>query len=1217
MKQTATGRSKKIYASNWAAMIIAFSLLICAAPAGAQTDGGALNFDGSDDYVTIAHTSALSPTNVTLECWVNPSRGNVASTIITKEPNDGSHIGYGFIQRSNNTFGFEIGREGYGDKVTSVIFIPGNWYHLTGTFNGSTIRLYVNGVLQGVVNSSLSINSTTDIIIGNNASSSQPFMGSVDDVRIWNTAKCQGEVQYKMYCQLTGSESDLVAYYKFNQGLNMGVNPSVTTLVDASGNGFNGTLNNLALSGRTSNWVAGIAIGSCGTWTTPTAAITTGGSTTVCEGMPVALTANSGAGYTYQWFMNGAAVNGATAQTYAATTSGSYVMTIGGNCSTSSATSVTVIPLTITAPADVTTYANYGCSAIGVSLGTPATGGSCYTENVSNDYHDSYFPVGVTTVNWIVRNASGATATATQIVTVIDNVNPTITAPANLIAYTNSDCSATGVSLGTPATADNCSVASVTNDHPSTTFPLGTTTVAWTVTDASGNIAAAVQTVTVIDNINPTIAAPGDITVNSNSGCSATDISIGTPATNDNCSVGSVTNDHPSTTFPVGATAVTWVATDASGNSATAVQTVTVIDNINPTITVPADVTVYTNSGCSATGVSLSTPATDDNCSVASITNDHELTTFPIGTTTVKWTVTDASGNTAAATQIVKVIDNVNPTITAPANVTAYTNSGCSATDVALGNPSTDDNCSVSRIANDHESTTFSIGTTTVKWTVTDKSGNTAMATQTVTVIDNVNPTITAPTGITAYTNSGCTATGIALGSPVTNDNCSVASVTNDHESTTFSVGTTTVNWTVTDANRNTATAIQTVTVIDNVNPTITAPANITVNSATGSNSATVSVGTPATADNCTVASVTNNHPSSSYPVGTTTITWTVTDGSGNTSSANQTITVNDAEAPHAVARNYTLNLSSGTGTVTPENINNGSYDNCGISSMSVSPNTFTCSQAGSNRVTLTVTDIHGNVSTCTCIVTVQYNPRSTVTVTPASGDYTGGVANNIYLGYGPQTAALSVSATGGSGFTYSWSPATALSSSTAANPTFSTRTAGQYTYTVITTNSNGCSVSKTVSMSVIDAVDHSHCGKVLLCHVTSGCHSNRQQLSISANAVAAHLSEHSDDRLGTCSGGCHRDAREELLADAGSVPEATQVFPNPSNGTFTIIIPATRTDAVIIITDFTGRVLETRSLSENTGSPIEFSLNDAVPGMYFVRVTAGEYSHIEKMTVR
>ncbi|NHM05584.1 HYR domain-containing protein, partial [Flavobacterium celericrescens] len=89
----------------------------------------------------------------------------------------------------------------------------------------------------------------------------------------------------------------------------------------------------------------------------------------------------------------------------------------------------------------------------------------------------------------------GNTATATQLVTVSDATLPTITAPAAVNVTTDTACTATAVVLGSAVTADNCSVASVSNDAPAV-FALGTTTVTWTVVDGSGNTATATQLVT-------------------------------------------------------------------------------------------------------------------------------------------------------------------------------------------------------------------------------------------------------------------------------------------------------------------------------------------------------------------------------------------------------------------------------------------------------------------------------------------------------------------------------------------------------------------------------------------------------------------------------------------------------------------------------------------------------------------------------------------------
>ncbi len=431
-----------------------------------------------------------------------------------------------------------------------------------------------------------------------------------------------------------------------------------------------------------------------------------------------------------------------------------------------------------------------------------------------------------------VTDNSGNTSTCTSNVTVLDNINPTISCPSNVTV--NSDaglCTASGVSLGSPTTSDNCSVASTTNDAPAT-FPLGNTTVTWTVTDGSGNTATCTQTVTVNDTEDPTISCPSNVTVSADAGlCTASGVSLGSATTNDNCSVASTTNDAPAV-FPLGTTTVTWTVTDGSGNTATCAQTVTVNDTENPTISCPSNVTVSADAGiCTASGVSLGSATTNDNCSVTSTTNDAPAV-FPLGMTTVTWTVTDASGNTATCTQTVTVNDTQNPTISCPSDITISADAGnCNASSVSLGSATTADNCSVASVTNDAPAI-FPAGTTTVTWTVTDGSGNTATCTQTVTVNDTENPIITCPADITLNEYAG-TCDGfnsVSIGSPIVTDNCTIASITNDAPAT-FSIGTTTVTWTVTDGSGNTASCSQDIIVeeLDDVAPSISCPPGITI----------------------------------------------------------------------------------------------------------------------------------------------------------------------------------------------------------------------------------------------------------------------------------------------------------------------------------------------------------------------------------------------------
>ncbi len=629
----------------------------------------------------------------------------------------------------------------------------------------------------------------------------------------------------------------------------------------------------------------------------------------------------------------------------------------------------------VTPPAAINTFTNSGCTATGVNLGTPTVTDACGINSVTNNA-PATFPLGTTTVTWTVVDRSGNTVTVTQLVTVTDNVNPVITAPADISVFVVSGCDTT-LNLGTPVTSDNCGIASVSNNAPAS-FPVGTTTVIWTVTDNSGHTATATQTVTVTDNHNPAITAPATISTTTNSGCTATGVNLGVPVTADNCTISSLTNNAPAS-FPLGTTTVTWTVTDNSGNSATATQTITVTDNQNPTITAPANITTTTNSGCDATGVNLGTPVTNDNCGVASV-NNNAPTTFPLGTTTVTWTVTDNSGNTTTANQTVTVTDNQNPTITAPANVSVFPTTSCDTSGLNLGTPVTNDNCGVASVSNNSPAV-FPSGTTIVTWTVTDNSGNTATANQTVTVTDNQDPTITAPANVSVFPTTSCDTSGLNLGTPVTNDNCGVASVSNNAPAI-FPLGVTTVTWTVTDNSGNTATATQTVTVTDNQDPTITAPANVSVFPTTSCDTSGVNLGTPVTNDNCGVASVSNNAPAT-FPLGTTTVIWTVTDNSGNTTTANQTVIVTDNQNPTLTAP---ANISVfPTISCDTSGVNLGmptTADNCGVAS--VSNNAPAIFHSGTTTVIWTVTDNSGNTSTATQIVTVADNQNPTI-IAPAT----------------------------------------------------------------------------------------------------------------------------------------------------------------------------------------------------------------------------------------
>jgi hypothetical protein len=188
--------------------------------------------------------------------------------------------------------------------------------------------------------------------------------------------------------------------------------------------------------------------------------------------------------------------------------------------------------------------------------------------------------------------------------------------------------------------------------------------------------------------------------------------------------------------FPVGNTIVTYTATDASGNTAMDTQTVTVTDNTVPVVTAPAAVTLFTGAGATSCGVTvanldttLGTGSATDNCpGVGAVTRSGVPAgnVFPLGNTTVTYSATDAHGNTGSATQVVTVVDNTPPQITCPANITIEPT--CPTGAIATWTPPVGtDNCPgavTTQTAGGAPGSVFTIGTTTVTYSVSDANGN-------------------------------------------------------------------------------------------------------------------------------------------------------------------------------------------------------------------------------------------------------------------------------------------------------------------------------------------------------------------------------------------------------------------------------------------------------------------------------------------------------------
>jgi Ca2+-binding RTX toxin-like protein len=248
------------------------------------------------------------------------------------------------------------------------------------------------------------------------------------------------------------------------------------------------------------------------------------------------------------------------------------------------------------------------------------------------------------------------------------------------------------------------------------------------VTDTSGNISQATQVVTLVDTTPPEVFAPSDIVAEA-VGLSNTMVELGEATAHDKIGIASVT-EHPPRFFVLGETTVTWTATDTSGNSASATQTVTIVDTTVPSIAAPDPVMAEATSAYSNI-MELGNPVYSDLVDIPSISNNAPAF-FPLGETTVTWTATDTSGNSASATQIVTIVDNTAPELTVPEDVmiSAFSLEKQVKIGEAQAHDSVDSTLTITNDAPD----TFPLGDTVVTWNVSDEFGNSSSSQQVISV---------------------------------------------------------------------------------------------------------------------------------------------------------------------------------------------------------------------------------------------------------------------------------------------------------------------------------------------------------------------------------------------------------------------------------------------------------------------------------------------------
>ncbi|KAJ8041828.1 Hyalin [Holothuria leucospilota] len=668
----------------------------------------------------------------------------------------------------------------------------------------------------------------------------------------------------------------------------------------------------------------------------------------------------------------------------------------------------TIPPMCANLPSNVVETVELGTTGTVVSWTEPTCSDVSGTAVVTARSHTpfSFFMLGTTTVTYTCTDAAGNSESCNFPVTVIavDTTPPScLNLPSGILETVELGQSGTIVTWTEPTCSDTSGVASVTmmSHVPSTFFPVGMTLVTYTCTDGSGNNEMCSFSVTVIE-----VDRTAPMCVNIPIGVSDT-VELGTPGTlvrwtelscNDLSGTAQVTSrSHtPNSFFPVGSTDVTYVCTDASGNSESCVFSVTVIavDTTDPEcVNLPNDIGRTVELGSAGTQVSWIEPTCSDVSGTAAIsTRSHTPPSFfTVGMSIVSYTCSDTSGNSdmCSFSVTINAIDNTPPEcVNLPADITQTVELGTPNTQVFYIEPTCSDiSGTASVIASTHTPpASFNVGVTTVSYTCGDASGNreTCSFTVTVTPVDTIPPMCAnLPSNVVETVELGTTGTVVSWTEPTCSDvsGTAVVSARSHTPFSFFMVGTTTVTYTCTDAADNSESCSFPVTVIavDTTPPScLNLPSGILETVELGQSGTIVTWTEPTCSDTSGVASVTmmSHVPSTFFPVGMTMVTYTCTDGSRNNEMCSFSVTVIEVDRTAPMCVNIPIGVSDTVELGTPGTLVRWTELSCSdlsgtaeVTSRSHTPNSFF--PVGSTDVTYVCTDASGNSESCVFSVTV------------------------------------------------------------------------------------------------------------------------------------------------------------------------------------------------------------------------------------------------------
>ncbi|MFN2380793.1 MAG: gliding motility-associated C-terminal domain-containing protein [Bacteroidales bacterium] len=569
------------------------------------------------------------------------------------------------------------------------------------------------------------------------------------------------------------------------------------------------------------------------------------------------------------------------------------------------------------------------------------------------------------TRTYSISDNCGNMVTGTQTIVVMDTRSPDVTGTLNDSALEGCEAAdrpapestVAGIEAlaGSLLITDNCSadadIMVASSDVISGSCPVEIVRT-YTLTDECGNSTILTHRIYITDSTSPVLTLPPDFSVECAGDLPApyadyAALTAGGGSATDGCGIDQAsfrhTGDADDGLTDPKTISRTYEISDLCGNTAQAIQLIVIDDVTDPVIPVLPDI----SEECSVT---LTPPTTTDNCAgtVTGTTSDP-LTYNSEGSYLVTWSFDDGDGNVVTAPQNIH-IDDITPPVPDVASLPDITGD-CSVTIPSV--PTATDNCAGPISATTTDPVVYNtLGTYSITWTYNDGNGNVSTQTQTVIVSDDISPLPDEDPlpDVTIQCN------GTVPVIPTATDNCAgvIAGTTSD-PLTYSSPGNYSVTWTYDDGNGNSVSQIQNILVQDTTEPV---PDVAVLPDLTGECGVTVTL-VPTATDECagTITGTTTD-PLVYTVQGVYSITWTYSDGNGNSVDQVQNVIVDDITDPVPdIAILPDLTDQCGVIVTTPPE----ATDNCAGTLVATTTDPLTYSSQGTFIITWVYDDGNGN----------------------------------------------------------------------------------------------------------------------------------------------------------------------------------------------------------------------------------------------------------------